>query len=227
MFLYWGGYKVYWGNKTCKYVHKYFFVFLSIQFLRIVFLSTANSLQTTNYLIFFFFFFFQIFSEDSGCWMRKGVSSPVHPWIHFLSQAGAPVLHLLLGLLLLPVGQGSPSERLQLPLSLYWRAVHSGDTQYQCLFGLLHPFLCPALLWLEGHGWFHYFTIRIILLGKGGPWIRNHLHFRFQGEWWCFMHLQTWLFLDGSGVRGCLRCLSWGVAGSSSFPGAFACLPVR
>ena len=27
-----GGYKVNWGNKSCKYVHKYFFVFLSIQF---------------------------------------------------------------------------------------------------------------------------------------------------------------------------------------------------
>ena len=40
---------------------------------------------------------------------------PVHPWIHFLSQARDSVPHLLLGLLLQPVGQGSPSERLQLP----------------------------------------------------------------------------------------------------------------
>ena len=47
-----GGFGVSWENKACKYVHKYFFVFLSIQFLSIVFLSTANSLQTTNYLIF-------------------------------------------------------------------------------------------------------------------------------------------------------------------------------
>ena len=31
-----GGYKVNWRNKSCKYVHKYFFVFLSIQFLSIV-----------------------------------------------------------------------------------------------------------------------------------------------------------------------------------------------
>ena len=52
-----GGYEVNWGNKTCKYVHKYFFVFLSIQFLSIVFLITANSLQTTNYLIFMYFKF--------------------------------------------------------------------------------------------------------------------------------------------------------------------------
>ena len=42
-----GGFEVNLGNKACKYVQKYFFVFLSI-----VFLSTANSLQTTNYLIF-------------------------------------------------------------------------------------------------------------------------------------------------------------------------------
>ena len=32
-----GGCKVNWGNKSCKYVYKYFFVFLSIQFLSIVF----------------------------------------------------------------------------------------------------------------------------------------------------------------------------------------------
>ena len=57
--------------------------------------------------------------------------------------------------------------------------------------------------------------------------MRNHLHLRFQGDWWCFMHLQAWFLLDGSGVRGCIRCLPWGVAGSSSLPGAFACLPVR
>ena len=44
-----GGFEVNWGNKACKYVPKYFSVFLSIQFLSIVFLSTANSLQTTNY----------------------------------------------------------------------------------------------------------------------------------------------------------------------------------
>ena len=50
-----GGYRVNWGNKSCKYVHKYFFVFLSIQFLSIVFLSTckvtAKSLQTMTNLI--------------------------------------------------------------------------------------------------------------------------------------------------------------------------------
>ena len=40
-----GGFEVNWGNKSCKYVHKYFFVFLSTQFLSIVFLSTAKSLQ--------------------------------------------------------------------------------------------------------------------------------------------------------------------------------------
>ena len=112
-------------------------------------------------------------------------------------------------------------------LSLHWRAIHSRDAQDQCLFGLFHPFLCPALLWLEGHGGFHYFTIRIILLGKGGPWVRNYLHFRFQGDRWCFMHLQTWQFLTGCGVRGDLGGLPWGVACSSSIPGAFACFPVR
>ena len=39
------GFEVNWGIKSCKYVHKYFFVFLSTQFLSIVFLSTAKSLQ--------------------------------------------------------------------------------------------------------------------------------------------------------------------------------------
>ena len=43
-----GGFEVNWGNKGCKYVHNYFFVFLSIQFLSIVFLNMANSLQTIN-----------------------------------------------------------------------------------------------------------------------------------------------------------------------------------
>ena len=46
-----GGYKEYWGNKTCNYVYKYSFVFLNIQFLSIVFLSTAKSLQTITNLI--------------------------------------------------------------------------------------------------------------------------------------------------------------------------------
>ena len=135
-----------------------------------------------------------------------GGFTPVHPWTHFLSQAGDPVPHLLLGLLLLSVGQGSPSERLQLPLFLLKGHPFLGCT-IPCLFCLLHPFLCPALLWLEGHGGFHYFTIRIILLGKGGPWVRNYLHFRFQGDWWCFMHLQAWFFLAGCRVRGNLGCL--------------------
>ena len=97
-------------------------------------------------------------------------------------------------------GRGSPSEGSSF-LSLYWRAIHPGDAQYQCLFGLFHPFLCPALLWLEGHGGFHYFTIRVILLGGGDPWM-NHLYFWFQWNWWCFMHLQAWQFLGGCGVRG-------------------------
>ena len=138
-----------------------------------------------------------------------GGFTPIHPWTHFLSQAGllcltcswvisfclwGRVLHL----------RGSSF------LSLYWRAIHSGDTQYQCLFGLLHPFLCPALFWLEWHGGFNYFTIRIILLGGGGPWMRNHLHFRFQGDWWCIMYLQAWQFLAGCGVRGDLGGLPWG-----------------
>ena len=40
------------------------------------------------------------------------MSSPVHPWIHFLSQAGALLPHLLLGLLLVPEGQEDfPSEK--------------------------------------------------------------------------------------------------------------------
>ena len=110
-----GGHEVNRGNKACKYVHKYFFVFLSIQFLSIVFPKHCKF--TANHKL-FYFHLFQIFPEGSGCWMRGGVSSPVHPWIHFLSQAGAPVPHLLLGLLLLPEGQEDfPSERLQLPLS--------------------------------------------------------------------------------------------------------------
>ena len=38
-----GGCKVNWGNKSCKYVYKYFFVFLSIQFLSIVFFYALQS----------------------------------------------------------------------------------------------------------------------------------------------------------------------------------------
>ena len=152
----------------------------------------------------------------------RGGFTPVHPWTHFLSQAGAPVPHLLLGHFLLPVGQGSPSERLQLPL-FSLQGIHSGDTQHQCLFGLLHPFLCPALLWLEGHGGFNYFTIRIILSGGGGPWM-NHLYFRFQGNWWCFMHLQAWQFLAGCGVRGDLGGLLWEGGGLQLFAPWGSCL---
>ena len=49
--------------------------------------------------------------------MKGGVST-FHPWINFLSQAVAPVPHLLLDPLLLLVGQGEfPSEKLQLLLS--------------------------------------------------------------------------------------------------------------
>ena len=68
-----------WENKSCKYVHKYFFVFLSTQFLSIVFLSTAKSLQvhckfTANHKL-FDSYLIQIFPEDSGYWMKeKGVS---------------------------------------------------------------------------------------------------------------------------------------------------------
>ena len=57
--------------------------------------------------------------------------------------------------------------------------------------------------------------------------MRNHLHFRFQGDWWCIMYLQAWHFLAGCGVRGDLGGLPWGVACSSLLPRASACLPVR
>ena len=111
-----GGYEVNRGNKACKYVHKYFFVFLSVQFLSKVFPKHCKF--TANHKL-FDLYLFQIFPEGSGCWMRGGcLVSPVHPWIHSLSQVGAPVPHLLLGLLLLPEGQEDfPSERFQLPLS--------------------------------------------------------------------------------------------------------------
>ena len=69
-----GGLKSVGGIKSCKYVHKYFFVFLSTQFLSIVFLNTAKSLQVHCKPQTILFLFNQIFSEDSGCWMKKGVS---------------------------------------------------------------------------------------------------------------------------------------------------------
>ena len=153
-----GGFEVNWGNKACKYVHKYFFVFLSIQFLSIVFPKHCKF--TANHKL-FDFHLFQTFPEGSGCWMRGGgLVLFIHgsiswvrlgllcltcSWVFSFCLRGRRVFHL----------RGSSF------LSLDGRAIHSGDTQYQSLFGLLHPFLCPALLWLEGYaGWrFYYLTV--------------------------------------------------------------------
>ena len=64
-----GGFEVKWENKARKYVLKYFFVFLSIQFLSIVFPKHCKF--TANHKL-FDFHLFQIFPEGSGYWMRGG-----------------------------------------------------------------------------------------------------------------------------------------------------------
>ena len=142
MFLYWGGIKSIWGNKTCKYVYKYFFVFLSIQFLSIVF-SKHCKVTANHKLICFKLLCISFHILISWMWGF----TPIHPWTHFLSQAGAPVPHLLLGLLLLPMGQGDfPSEKLQLPLSLleghpFWGYTRSMSFWFAPSFSLPSPSL--------------------------------------------------------------------------------------
>ena len=150
-----GGLKSHLGEiKSCKYFQKYFFVFLSIQFLSIVFPKHCKF--TANHKLICFKLLY-ISSHILISWMRGVYSNssmdpfPESGWGSCASPApgsfpSAPwgrVLHL----------RGSSF------LSLDRRAIHSRDAQYQSLFGLLHSFLCPALLWLEGHWGFNYLTI--------------------------------------------------------------------
>ena len=148
---------------------------------------------------------------------KKGFYS-ISSRAHFLSQAGAP------GAVPSPAPGSSPScgaggiSALGCPCFLFldgW-GIKPGDAQNQCLFGLFHPFFCPALFGLEGGIlWgFHNFTIRVISLQGWGPRGRGPLPLLAPGA------LVVPLAFPGLGSP--LSVVESGVAFGAS-PGGVAC----
>ena len=188
------------SNKVCIYVYKYFFVFP--EYTVPEYSLPKHCKFTANHKL-FDFYLIQIFPENPGCWMRGGCLSPVHPWIHSLSQAGAPVPHLLLGHFLLPEGQGDfPSERLQLPLSLLERPSILGIHNTKVFLVCSILFLAQPFFGLKGMGDSTISQSESSFWGKGAPgWgITSTSGSRGTGGASCISRLGSFWMVMESGV---------------------------